>query len=370
MKNETNNNQPTNGAETLLDAATFRALIEKEFAKFDFFVRYEDRRISLKKPVEVPEAVVKIHDMPVCTRQSLTLLSGASKAGKTAFTSLLCAGAIKTANGYDGCQYIEVTDNINQHAVLHIDTEQSESQQFTNIKNAIAKRAYRSEEPDYFYSYNSRDFALDELNEFLKELFREAAKKHGGIHLAIIDGAADFLKSVNDEVEANDLIKTFGQLASEYNTAIILILHLNPGSNKERGHIGSQAQRKCETVLTITKDPTRPNLSVLEAKLLRNGNIADFTPLAFEYDTNKRYHTFIDGYKKPDEARLPELAKQVFLERMNWSDSVKAIAEAEGYSKRQGATTLSEMLALGIVSKAVEGRNVFYGLTGYEEVPF
>ncbi len=369
MKNNEHNNNE-NQLNPQFDDSIFNREVLKHTIHFDFFERYEGSRISLKKEVEIPQPVVKIHGMPVCTRQSLTLLSGASKAGKTAFTSILCAGAIKTANGYDGCPYIEVTDNTEQHAVIHIDTEQSESQQFNNMKNAVAKRAYRNEEPDYYYSYNSRDFSIEELNTFVKDLFREATKKHGGIHLAIIDGAADFLKSVNDEVEANDLIKTFGQLASEYNTSIILILHLNPGSTKERGHIGSQAPRKCETVLTITKDVKQPDVSVLEAKLLRNGSLTDFTPLAFMFDKHKRYHTFIDGYKKPDEARLPELAKQVFVERMNWSDSVKAIAQAEGYSERQGATTLKDMLDLGILAKAVEGRNTFYALKGYEDVPF
>jgi hypothetical protein len=343
------------------------ATAEPEPEEVDFFEMYEKSRLSMRKPVTRAEPVVKIHGIPVCTRKSLSLLSGPSKGGKTAITSILCAGAIKTANGYDGCPLIEVTDNGQQHAVLHIDTEQSESQQYNNLERAIVKRTGRSEEPDYFYTYNTRDYEIKDLRPFVERMFKATFKKHGGIHLAIIDGAADFAASVNDEAEANGLVKFFGQLAAEYNTAIILLLHLNPGSNKERGHLGSQLQRKCESVLTITKEN---ETSLLEAKLLRNGANADFTPLAFQYNSYKGYHTFIDGYRRKDDGRLDEMAQQIFTERRTSAVAVAMITEMEGGSGRNGARTLSRMKELGIVGTAKEGKNTFYALKGYEDLPF
>lgn len=320
---------------------------------------YEHLRITDDKPEEMPEAIVTMHGIPVSTRKNLTLLSGASKAGKTAITSVICAGAIQS-KGIDGCANIEVAENCYEHAVLHVDTEQSRYHHYRNFKSAVLKRAGLPTAPDYYYSYNIRSLNIIEYKTFLDSLFAKAYAMHDGIHLAVIDGAADFIASVNDEIESNSIVSYFEQLAIKYDTTILLVLHVNPGTEKERGHLGSQLQRKCESVLSIKKEG---DLSVLEAKLLRGGASGQFTPIYYQFDDNKGYHVFMDAtdvYGK--RSALQELANQVFTKALNYANAVKKIEDTDRCATPTAKRKIKEMLTAGVVEKREEGFSVFYSL--------
>jgi toprim domain protein len=45
--------------------------------------------------------------------------------------------------------------------------------------------------------------------------------KHGGIHLVVIDGIADLIRSANDETESIAIVDELYRLAGIYNTCII-----------------------------------------------------------------------------------------------------------------------------------------------------
>lgn len=72
------------------------------------------------------------------------------------------------------------------------------------------------------------------------------------------------------------------QKASENNAAIILLIHENPQNGKLRGHIGSEAERKCGGAISIKKDREK-GVHFIEPKYLRDAE--DFTPVVFRYDT-------------------------------------------------------------------------------------
>ncbi len=320
---------------------------------------YDHLRISADHPEEMPEAVVTMHGIPVCTRKNLTLLSGASKAGKTAITSVLCAGAIQP-KGIDGSAHIEVAENSEEFAVLHVDTEQSRYHHYRNFKSAVLRRAGMQKAPDFYDTYNIRSLPLNEYKIFLDSLFAKAYGMRGGIHLAVVDGIADFIMSVNDEVESNSIVNYFEQLAIKYDTAIILVLHVNPGTEKERGHLGSQLQRKCESVLTIKKEG---DTSALEAKLLRGGANGQFSPIYYQFDDNKGYHVFMEASEADGRNRvLRELAETIFTQAMTYAAAVKKIEEIDKCTDRTAKRKLKDMLDIGVAEKQEIGNSVYYQL--------
>ena len=331
----------------------------------DVLTKYDYLRISESKPIEMPSATVTAYGgIHICTPRSITTLSGQSKGGKSAISSVLLSDCIKTSNGFDGCENLTVANNTESKAVIHIDTEQSVYHHYRNFKHGVLARARIEKEPEYFYSYNIRQLNLPEYKPFVEQIFEAAFSKHDGIHLSIIDGVADFINSVNDEEEANAIVSFFEQLAIKYDTAIILILHLNPGSDKERGHLGSQLQRKSESVLTIKKEG---DISVLEAKLLRSGANGDFPPISYQFDKAKGYHTFFDTVTIPDKAtNLKQLAQFIFTEPKCFGDAVNLIMEYKGISKRKASDLLSKIDKAGLTEKTKDGRSVFYQLRANE----
>ncbi len=120
------------------------------------------------------------------------------------------------------------------------------------------------------------------------------AERFAGIHLITIDGGADYIASVNDEEQANEIIEYFTHLSIRYNCPVIIIVHLNPNSDKERGHFGSHLQRKCYGLLTIEKAKGN-DISTLIPKAFRKAGNADVVPVCFAYDKEKHYHVQVNA---------------------------------------------------------------------------
>lgn len=110
--------------------------------------------------------------------------------------------------------------------------------------------------------------------------------------LWVIDGITDFVTSANNEEAGNELISHLMQKASENNAAIVLLIHENPQNGKLRGHIGSEAERKCGGAISIKKDREK-GVHFIEPKYLRDAE--DFTPVVFRYDSAQHRMVSVDS---------------------------------------------------------------------------
>ena len=260
--------------------------------------RYEHLRITPNTTVPVPVPVIKIRDEIISTAGNITTVSGASKSGKSALMSLFLAGAIsRTGAIIDPLQDLYVEPNFENKAVIHIDTEQSRYDHKKKQKT-ILERACFKHCPRYFLSYNIRQLDLPAYVTFIQGVCLEANQHLGGIHLIALDGGADFIRNVNDPDQSSEIIKLFGDLALKYNVPVIIIVHTNPGSDKERGHFGSECQRKSESILRVCKNG---EVSHIEPVFLRNAGNGSIPRVQFTYDKEKGYHVSC-GYRSPDAA--------------------------------------------------------------------
>ena len=246
---------------------------------------YEVHRISEHSQIAEPVPVITINDEIISTEGNLTTISGASKSGKSAFTSILMAGAISPDGLIDGLEFVNVQPNIHKKAVIHMDTEQAKHKHLKNIMSVL-RRANMSG-CDYLLSYNIRQLEIAQYAQMTSDICEGAMQQFGGIHLLVIDGIADFIKDVNDAEQSMVIVKFFEELAVKYKMPIIVIVHTNPGTDKERGHLGSQCQRKCESLLMVK---TEGNISFIEPKLLRMAGKANIPAIQFMYDKDKGYH--------------------------------------------------------------------------------
>jgi len=244
-------------------------------------------RITESSNIKLPVTIIALNGEAISTEGNITTFSGASKSGKTACTGFLIAGAIsEDGNIIDELEGMDVEPNSERKAVIHIDTEQARHKHQYNLKS-ILKRAGLTKCPDYFLSYNIRQSDINEYSKITTGICEAASAKFDGIHLIVIDGIADYISDVNDAIQSNAVVKYFEELAIMYSTPIVVIVHTNPGTDKERGHLGSQCQRKSESVITIK---TENDTSYIEPKLLRNAGKADIPLLQFKYDKGRGYH--------------------------------------------------------------------------------
>ena len=312
----------------------------------DYIKRLELFRIKSNSIIDQPTPVITIQKQIISTDSALTVIAGQAKSAKTSVGNAIITGAcLNEHNNEFDLLGINVEPNKNNKLVLHIDTEQTSHNQLKFIKTLI-KRGRLNSDPDFFHSYNLRSLSVKDRLEAVKDILKIYANQYNGVYVIFIDGIADFVNSVNDETESNNIIHEFELLAIEYKCPLITILHYNPGSDiKGRGHIGSQLERKCESFLSISK---KGDISTIEGKLLRNGGL--FHPIEFSYNSVAEMHTLI-GIKDPSLERIEinrerfEMAK-TFLKSGPKSRAALVIdfMNAEGIQTRSAQSRVSQLL--------------------------
>lgn len=297
---------------------------------------YEQYRITDLTQIPEPEPVLSICGQIVATVEDFCCIAGAPKSGKSALQNIFIAAAItETGQIPDGIEGVVVLANNSKKAVIHIDTEQARHKHQRNIKN-ILKRAGFNTCPDHFLSYNIRQLDLEKFADVTTSICDAAFIRFNGIHSLWLDGGADFIPDVNDPVTSNAIIKYFEGLAIKYHTAVFIIVHTNPGTEKERGNFGSQAQRKSGGTILVKED-NDGDTSTIELKRLRYGGRGNVPQLIFKYDNDKGYH--IGCGSKQSNAADPEIkAKQKIADA--WNICEKIFSGQRSYSREKAINAI------------------------------
>ena len=198
-------------------------------------------------------------------------------------------------------QIIEITANPKGLAVLHYDTEQSEAQLHKNLGKTL-RRAGVKAVPEFYHSLYLASLSRKDRLKIIRESMDLFHHKHGGIHIVVIDGIADLIRSANDETESIAIVDELYRLAGIYNTCIICVLHFVPNGIKLRGHIGSELQRKAAGILSIEKDDN-PEYSVVKALKVRDGSPLDVPMMLFGWDKDEDMHVYCGEKSKEDKEK-------------------------------------------------------------------
>lgn len=270
----------------------------------------EHLRITEKTVLPKLEPKIKFGEVVVAVDGDTIMISGAEKCGKTALQRVLVSESI-SEDECDGFPGLYIQPNELQKAIVHAETEQSlYVHQYNLISNL--KRAGLSVSPEYYRSYNYVGLSLEEYETTLENNCENALAMFGGIHMIIVDGAADFIADVNDSEDSTRLIKFLTGLAAKYSTVVVVIVHTNYGSPKERGHVGSGLRRKCASVLNVQIED---GVSTVTPALLRHGGKEDFPNVQFRFDKSKGYHvscgetSFKPKLKDEDSVRIERVRK-------------------------------------------------------------
>lgn len=321
------------------------------------FNKYEHLRITENSKIVVPSPIVSIGDNTIITESNLCVISGQPKEGKSSFVYYIISQAILPFFGIiNNITWEEVTvaRNVDNKAVIHIDTEQAIHNHVNAYKNIICKLSGLDKPPDYFHSYNLRGEEIKECKNVIGSLAFACNQKYNGIHLIVIDGIADLLKNVNDEEESNLLVHSLEKLARNYKCPIIVIIHTNPGSTKQRGHLGSQLQRKAESVLLVKKEGDK---SYVEPQFLRNASNNNVPLVQFTFDKTKGYHTYagireLRDVKQEKEDDYKDIAEAIFSEKvLTNKEAINAIVNFTGKKDRTAQNYLTKMVELKYVCK-------------------
>lgn len=282
----------------------------------DTMVMLKSCQIDFSNPPEKAEEVISAGDVPLGTEGNLLCVTGGEGTGKSNYVAALIAGALANRSTQVDTLGVSVSENIESKAVLLYDTEQSEVQLYKNATNLLKRAKLYPTMPKYFNAFYLTAMSRKERLQSIEQSMDMYYHQYGGIHLVVIDGIADLIRSANDEVESIAIIDNLYRLAGIYKTCIICVLHFIPNGMKLRGHIGSELQRKAATILSIEKDDD-PTVSVVKALKVRDGSPLDVPLMQFAWNKELGMHCYRgekprEEKEKRKETELLRVANDIF----------------------------------------------------------
>ena len=279
--------------------------------------------IDYDNPPDASKSVVAVNGVPLGTQDNLFCITGGEGTGKSNYISAILSGTLREERlSAEQTLGLEITANPNGLAVLHYDTEQSEAQLHKNLGRTL-RRASLTAVPEFYHSLYLASLSRKDRLRLIRESMDLFHHKHGGIHLMIIDGIADLIRSANDESESIAIVDEMYRLAGIYNTCIICVLHFVPNGIKLRGHIGSELQRKAAGILSIETDDN-PEYSVVKAIKVRDGSPLDVPMMLFGWDKEADMHVYRGEKSKEDKEKrkideLIAVVKEAFRNKITLS---------------------------------------------------
>lgn len=321
--------------------------------------------IDYNNPPDRSQTVVSVNDVPLGTYDNLFCITGGEGTGKSNYVSAIIAGTLPNEDSYHTPDLLglDVCPNTQNKVVLHYDTEQSEYQLHKNIGKTL-RRAGIDYIPEFYRPVFLAALSRKERLQLIKDSMDLYHHRFNGIHLVVIDGIADLIRSANDETESVAIVDELYRLAGIYNTCILCVLHFVPNGIKLRGHIGSELQRKAAAILSIEKDEN-PALSVVKALKVRDGSPLDVPMMLFGWDKEKDMHVYRGEKSQEDKEKrkfveLTQIAKEVFRlqERLSYNELVSEIMQAVGVKDRTAKSYISYMKSNGIIDQ--DTNNIYF----------
>ena len=340
-----------------------RALLSEMFSNLyvQTMMMLRSCEIDYDNPPDASKSVVAVNGVPLGTQDNLFCITGGEGTGKSNYITAILAGTLgETMLPAERTLGLEVTANPKRLVVLHYDTEQSEAQLHKNLGKTL-RRASLAAVPDFYHSLYLASLSRKDRLKLIRESMDLFHHRYGGIHLVVIDGIADLIRSANDETESIAIVDELYRLAGIYNTCIICVLHFVPNGIKLRGHIGSELQRKAAGILSIEKDDD-PEYSVVKALKVRDGSPLDVPIMLFGWDKQQDMHVYRGEKSKEDKERrkadeLIAVVKEIFLHtaKLSYKNLSELLIQEMEIKDRTAKRYIAYMREQGILSQDTAG---------------
>lgn len=229
----------------------------------DIWALINSLEINETTKAEKPPVLFKYKDSELFTAGNFSTIIGKAKSRKSFFITLIASILIEN----NSTDFETPFDGLR---VCYIDTEQS-SYHCGLVYERISRLTSKLQS---FKLYGLKTLPTAKRLEAF-----QALASSGQFDVVILDGLRDVVTSINDESEATKIMDIEMQLCEKHKIHIINILHENKNDSNARGHVGTEAVNKSETVLRITKEN---DVSIVESEYLRS---VDFEKFSFRIES-------------------------------------------------------------------------------------
>lgn len=224
--------------------------------------------LDVTKDIEATQYLLKYKGVGFSPLGDIQVLRGMEGNGKSMLFVILMSAVLRG-------EYGGLTCDIPNARVLYVDTEQSVNSTLYVQKRVHTICGWNAREPnDRFRCLMLREVDdLKDRNSYLWQAIDEFKPT-----VVFIDGIADLVTDINKFDECMELVHKLMAEASRRFISIWSVLHQNYGSDKMRGHLGTEIAHKVSDVLSCQKDKKQnPPLFSVEQVKARGMDIEGFS---------------------------------------------------------------------------------------------
>ena len=293
----------------------------------------------------------------------IQFITGHQKNGKTFLMAQLMA-AILNNGGERPKEFIpglsfneELREEFPNPSVLYVDTEQEKENTAKVAKRVHWLCGWPLNVPnDRFHILWLR---AEDSNETRWQKVKTAISKYNPLAV-FVDGIRDMLGDFNDLKESASLINQCMAITTYKHCTFWSVLHENPGSDKMRGHLGTEAANKASDVIRVTKNKTASGVTFDVEQVAARGRDIDSWQFVITDDAGRFGVPKIinSGVVLPKTTKVVGMSTQDFFRLCDACEEILGIDKS--YSKNKLEKELKFNCKLGtnkvreFIEKAIE----------------
>ncbi|QMU30133.1 hypothetical protein [Adhaeribacter radiodurans] len=218
---------------------------------------------------------------------TINVIQGQAGVHKSRLAEYISAAFIKRPNCDNNLLNFERLSLYSTYTVVYVDTERNLTEQLPYALQSIQLKAgYNKEDHPENFEYISllqinrkeRFAALNEYLNYLKKTITDPL-------FIVLDVSTDCIEDFNKTDKSMELIDLMNMAINEHNVIFLCLIHENPGSDKARGHFGTELKNKASTVIQVgfEKDANQNDTDLVRVKYLKCRSTARHTPFYIKY---------------------------------------------------------------------------------------
>ncbi|MEC5143069.1 hypothetical protein [Chitinophaga sp. 212800010-3] len=221
-------------------------------------------------------AIIKLDQSDLIHRNTIVVVQGQTGIHKSRLSQIICSAIMpppkKSAADFDKLGF--TTNEQIPTTVLYVDTERNIRDQFPFAVQEVHKVAgyNKLEISDNFIPVSliniPRPYRMEVLKKYVEKR-RNGIKGHLFIALDVI---TDCIAEINSASSAFELIDWINAMCDKQNCTFLAVIHENPGSDKARGHVGTELENKATTAIAIRNVKSDDDEDIFEVRFKKTRN--------------------------------------------------------------------------------------------------